>query len=158
MDRAARFAAAYAALMPAHDLADHVVQTDHQAANKAGSWSAMAGHVGSYTAVQLLAILGLRAVGVRPSWKRTAAAVTVSAGTHALLDRRWPVVEVLRRTGSEGFANPTIEVNGEALGDPNDYGSVTAHGRLPIHGPYVADQALHHAVLAVCAAILAGGR
>jgi hypothetical protein len=126
--------------MPAHDLADHVVQTDRQANGKAGpGWAgarAMAGHVGGYHLVQLLALLALRLLGVRPSWRRTAAAVSVSAGTHALLDRRWPVQAILRATRSPGFAGMTT----------------------PLHGGYLADQALHHGVLVVCAAVLAGGR
>jgi hypothetical protein len=161
--RAARFAAAYAALLPAHDLADHVVQTDHQAAHKAGpGWAgarAMAGHVGGYLVVQLLAVLALRVLGVRPSWRRTAAAVTLSAGTHALLDRRWPVRWILEHTGSRGFARPVVIATGEIQGDdPMEIGALHVTGQLPIHGPYLTDQALHHVVLAVCAAILAGGR
>lgn len=163
MNAATRFAATYAALMPAHDLADHVVQTDHQAAHKAGpGWPAaraMAGHVGGYHAVQLAVLLALRLLGVRPSWRRTAAAVAVSAGTHALLDRRWPVRRVLELTGSPGFARPVVRTRGAvepALLRQNPP-TVAAEGPLPIHGPYLADQALHHAVLAVCAAILAGG-
>lgn len=139
LPRAVRFAATYAALLPAHDLADHVLQTDHQAAGKAaaeGWWGPMAGHVGSYHALQLAALVALRRLGVRPSWTRTVVAITVSAGTHAFLDRRWPVKWTLQRTGSPGFAEMTT----------------------PLHGGYLADQALHHTILAICAAILAGGR
>lgn len=150
--RAARFAALWAVLDVAHDLADHVVQTDHQAAGKAADWRCMAGHVSSYTAVQLLALAAARRLGVRPSLARTATAVTLSASTHALLDRRWPVVELLRRTGSDRFAAPEVRVTGDLL-DPRGLG-----GPLPLHGPYLAGQALHRGVLAVCAAILSGGR
>jgi hypothetical protein len=34
----------------------------------------------------------------------------------------------------------------------------TAEAPLPIHGPYHADQALHHACLLVAALIITGGR
>lgn len=135
-DRASIFGAALAALWGAHDFADHVVQTDHQAAHKATSWAAMSGHVGSYTAVQVAALAALRPLGVRPSWRRTVAAVAWSAGTHALLDRRWPVTKILQGSGSSGFA---------AL-------------QTPINGPYLADQGLHHACLLVSALVLASGR
>lgn len=162
MSRAARFAAAYAALMPAHDVADHVVQTDHQAAHKAGpGWAgarAMAGHVGSYHAVQLLAVLALRRLGVRPSARRTLAALALSAGTHAFLDRRWPVQRAMELTGSAGFANGTIVATGEIQGDdPMEIGALHVTARPYVNGMYVNDQAWHHLVLAVCAAILSGG-
>lgn len=151
------FAAAYAALWTAHDVADHVVQTDHQAATKSGDWRGMAGHIGTYHLVQVLALAGLRRAGVRPSWRRTLAAVALSAGTHTLLDRHWPVVRILLATGSPRFATPAVQVRGSALpaairGRPP---IVDAKGPLPLHGPYLADQALHHGVLAVCAVILA---
>ena len=132
--RAAAFGATLAALWAAHDLADHIVQTDHQAAHKATSCPAMAGHVGSYTAVQVAALAVLRPMGVRPSWRRMAAGVAVSGGTHAFLDRRWPVAAILRHTGSPRFAELAT----------------------PINGPYLADQSLHHACLFVTALILGG--
>lgn len=153
---AASFGALLAALWSAHDLADHVVQTDHQAANKASSWPAMAGHVSSYTAVQVAALAAIRPLGVRPSWRRMLAGVALSAGTHAVLDRRWPVVRILQLTGSAGFADPVTRVSGMAgLSDPN---VVKSAGPVPLHGPYLADQALHHACLFLAALILAGGR
>jgi hypothetical protein len=136
--RAARFAAAYAALYAAHDLADHVLgQSDKQAKHKGdpgpAGYRALAGHVGAYHAVQVAAVLLLRALDVRPGWRRTAAAVAWSAGTHALLDRRWPVRYILEITRSPGFATELS----------------------PVCGPYVADQALHHACLTLSAAVLA---
>jgi hypothetical protein len=134
--RAGVFGAVLAMLWAAHDLADHVVQTDHQAAHKAApgraGWSAMAGHVGSYTAVQVLALAALRPLGVRPSLRRTAAAVGFSASTHALLDRRWLVRAVLTAAGAPKFAAMTT----------------------PVCGGYQADQALHHAALTVSALLL----
>lgn len=136
MTRAGRFGAVLATLWAAHDLADHVLQTDHQAAHKAGpgraGWRAMAGHVATYHAAQVAALavtdraLGL---GLRPG--RVAVAVALSASTHAFLDRRWPVRRVLQHTGSPAFADLTT----------------------PINGPYVADQALHHTCLWVAALV-----
>ena len=154
--RAAAFGAALAALWAAHDLGDHVVQTDHQAAGKASSWRAMAGHLAGYHATQLAALALLRSMGVAPSAGRTAAAVAVSVTSHGLLDRRWPVLRVLELTGSPRFARPVVTVSGETLGDPHDVGAVEASGPLPVHGPYLADQALHHACLLITAAILTG--
>lgn len=168
--QAARFAAAYAALWAAHDVADHIVQTDHQAANKADidpvGWRAMAGHVGGYHAVQLATVALLRTAGVRPPWWRILLAVAWSAGTHALLDRRWPVIRLLERTGSAAFAASAVvpavlvdETSPEYRRerDPHAIG-ITRNPALPLHGPYLADQALHHAAIVVAAAILAGGR
>jgi hypothetical protein len=172
---AARLGAVYAALMAAHDLADHVIQTDHQAATKATSWRAMAGHVGSYQAAQALAVAALYPLGVRPAWWRLALASAWSTGTHALLDRRWPVRAILRATGSSSFARgqmtvpelvvltETPEMAKERRLRDHTWGS-TLHGNVqeqqvpaPLHGPYLADQALHHACLFVAALILAGG-
>lgn len=60
-------------------------------------------------------------------WHPSALAVlAVSAATHAFIDRRWPVRALLRATGSPVFAESTW-------------------------GVLAADQALHVAVLAVCA-------
>lgn len=162
-DRAGRFGAVLSALWAAHDLADHVVQTDAQAAHKATSWSAMAGHVGSYTAVQLSALAALRTVGVRPSWRRMLAGVAVSAGTHALLDRRWPVRWVLEHSGSAEFADARFVVRDTyhaavMRSTTADEAVEAAIHPAPLHGPYLADQALHHACLLVSALIMVGGR
>lgn len=150
---AGRFGAALAMLWAAHDVADHVVQTDHQAANKASSWRAMAGHVGGYTATQVAALALLRPLGVRPSMGRLVVAVAFSAATHAFLDRRWPVAAILRRTGSGRFATPLVVVDGP---DEDHRPGDVLTGPVPLHGPYLADQALHHAALTVSALILAG--
>lgn len=155
--RAGRFGAVMAALWAAHDLADHVVQTDHQAFTKSGDWRGMAGHIGTYHVTQAAAIAALRPLGVRPSLRRTLAGMTISAATHAFLDRRWPVVRVLERTGSARFAQPVIQsvqVKGSPVGKREVW---TSPAPLPLHGPYLADQALHHACLAVAAFVLAVG-
>lgn len=154
----AKFAAAYVALWAAHDLADHVVQTDHQAAGKATSWRYMAGHVAGYGATQALALGALRAAGVRfsPGW--CLAGLASSLSTHAFLDRRWPVVELLAATGSGRFASPRVVVDRSSLDDsPHDPYRGQSDGPLPLHGPYLADQALHHVCVAIAAAIASGG-
>jgi hypothetical protein len=118
------FAAVYIALYAGHMVGDHVAQTDHQAAHKAGKgWPAaraMAGHIGGYTAVQVIALALVAAVGV--SAPAAVVALAVSAATHAFIDRRWPVQWLLRNTGSASFA------------------SLTTGG---LNGPYLTDQALH---------------
>lgn len=131
----------YAVLLPtlyaAHTVADHVVQTDAQAARKADSWRAMAGHVGGYQATQAVSVWAvLRATGLRASWRGLLAGWVLSGATHAFLDRRWPVKAALRCTGSPQFAETTS----------------------PLHGPYLADQALHHGCLAIAAALMAWRR
>jgi hypothetical protein len=137
MNRAADFGAVAAALWAAHDLGDHIVQTDHQAADKATSWRAMTGHIAGYTATQIGALAAIRTLlGVRPSFRRVAAAVLFSAATHAIIDRRWPVKALLRATRSPRFA--------EML--------------TPICGPYQADQALHHGCLLVSALVMTANR
>lgn len=164
MNRAARFAAVLGTLHAAHDLADHVVQTDAQALGKTYDWRAMGGHVGSYHATQVAALVAAdRVLGLRLSPWRTAIAVAWSAGTHAFLDRRWPVRRLLELTGSEGFAAPRtiVRLDVDGLGRVNVPAGVPtqvdAVGPVPLHGPYLADQALHHACLWVAALIVAGG-
>jgi hypothetical protein len=141
-------------LWAAHDLGDHVVQTDHQAAGKATSWRAMAGHLVGYHATQAAAIAVLRSLGVRPSWRATAAGIAFSAASHAFLDRRWPVARLLEHTGSTNFARPQVRVV-VAKGFESAPRPIST-GVLPLHGPYLADQALHHLALTVVALILAG--
>lgn len=131
------FAVVLPTLLVAHTVADHIVQTDHQAATKATDWRNMAGHVGSYQTTQaaaLAAVAGL--TGIRPTWRRALLGMAFSAVTHALLDRRWPVKAILRATRSPGFAETTT----------------------PLHGVYLADQALHTGCLAVSAALIASAR
>jgi hypothetical protein len=79
-------------------LGDFIAQTDWQAANKETSWPADLGHVLTYD----LIMAGL----VLPVWHDWAATwfFAISAGTHALVDRRWPTRLVLRSTGSKGFS------------------------------------------------------
>ena len=139
-DRALVFAVVLPTLLVAHNVADHVVQTDHQAGHKAAAtvqgWRALGGHVGSYSAVSATALAAVTAVtGVRPGWRGVAGGLVFSAVTHAVLDRRWPVTAILRAARAPGFAAMTS----------------------PLHGPYLADQALHHGCLLISALLIAGG-
>lgn len=133
-------------LLVAHNLADHVTgQCDWQAAGKgaptpeevaAGAhprrgWLPNLAHVAQYHLTVI--VLGFLAWLVLPvQWSPTgvAAALAWSGGTHALVDRRWPVRWILESTGSRAFA------------------------RLDT-GMYAADQALHHFALGVSAVLLA---
>ncbi|WP_327067806.1 hypothetical protein [Kitasatospora sp. NBC_01302] len=143
--RAARFAAAYALLRAAADVADHWIQSDHQAQTKgqhdhtegqssAAGHRACAAHVASYTATQgavLLAggaVLGLR---LRPA--PVAAALALSAVTHYIADRREPLRRVADATGKANFVR---------LAD---------HG---MNGAYALDQAWHHAFETAAALIV----
>jgi hypothetical protein len=132
-----RYAAILGTLLVAHNVADHVVQTDHQAKLKAeetGWHGAMAGHVGGYLATAEVALQLVGAVtGERPSWRRRLAGHLVSGATHAFLDRRWPVRRALQLTGSPRFADL----------------------QAPINGPYLTDQALHHGCLLLSALVMA---
>ncbi len=132
------FVVALLALFVGHQLGDHVLQTDHQAAAKSGSgWTAaraMAGHLLSYH-LAAGAVLGVTAYALHLplSAAGVGAGFGFSAVTHALLDRRWPVRLVLRRTGSPGFAEQAS----------------------PVCGMYVADQALHWLALLLSALLIA---
>lgn len=201
--RAAAFAAVLSTLRAAHDPGDHVLQTERQSIRKTSPdrpvWApALAGHVGSYHAAQLAALLAAdRVLDLRLRPHRIALAVAWSAGTHALLDRRWPVDRILARTGHLSTApgawrsgkfvvdlaplaralhdmvllanRALVEASGgrvleftldptgrrpEPTPIPSDLGTTP----VPLHGPYLADQALHHVALLVAAFIATGAR
>lgn len=142
---AARFAAVAATLTAAHHVGDFMAQTDHQANRKparadrtvecseAESWWALTKHVASYHAVQAAALVAAdRALGLGLSPRRVAAGVALSAVTHAVIDRRWPVRTWMDRTGSQAFR---------------------LHGGGAMH----VDQTMHHACLWVSALVMSGG-
>jgi hypothetical protein len=134
---AATLSAVFVALFAAHHLGDHVIQTDHQAATKAlpgrRGWAAMAGHLATYHAAAVVALILLALAGVPLTVAGCAAGLALSAVTHGFLDRRWPVQWILRATGSPRFAESTT----------------------PLHGGYLADQSLHIACLFVSALLVA---
>lgn len=122
-------------------VADHWIQTGHQAAHKADAGlpghRVMAGHIASYAgaqAVALVAVNQLLDMRLKPS--RIAAAITVSAATHWFIDRRWPVRKLAEATGKQGF---------------HDLGG-------PLGGAYILDQSAHHLMEAVAAVVAARGK
>jgi len=146
-NRAAHFAAAYAALTAAHEVADHWVQIDDQAVSKGkpGPDGAIActQHVLTYTATQAVALAAVqRATGMRLSWRRAAVGLAISAATHYIADRQgghWRdenPQEVVRLAAATGHA-------GWLARDPN--------------AGYLMDQAWHKGWIAVAAAVAAGG-
>jgi hypothetical protein len=133
------FVVALVVLLVAHQVGDHVVQTDHQAGGKAGAgWAAaraMAGHLAAYHTTAVVVLVGTFALLDLPlTWAGATAGIGFSAATHALLDRRWPVRAILRTTRSPKFAATLA----------------------PVCGMYAADQALHQLALLVSALLIAG--
>lgn len=116
----------FLALLLTHLLGDFVLQTDHQAKGKTTSWWCMAGHVVSYHALMLPVLWFATALPLG----HILAVMAVSAGTHALIDRRWPVRWLLEHTGSRTFAQQ-------------------------FWGIIVVDQVLHISILIVLALVIA---
>ncbi|MFJ5922296.1 hypothetical protein ACIQF6_06735 [Kitasatospora sp. NPDC092948] len=143
--RAARFAAAYALLRSAADVADHWVQTHNQALTKgqhdhregessAAGRAACAAHVATYVGTQGLALLiGSRVLGMRLRPVPVVAALAVSAATHYVADRRDPLRHIAESIGKA------------------EYYALADHG---MNGAYALDQAFHHA-FETAAAIIA---
>ena len=135
--RAVVFAVTLIALLVAHQVGDHVLQTDRQAAGKTNGgrwWRPMAGHLAGYHAMAGVLVVGTGAVLELPlTVAGVVSGLAFSALTHGLLDRRWPVRALLRATGSPRFAEATA----------------------PVCGVYAADQALHKLALLVSALLIA---
>lgn len=112
-------------LLAGHLIGDWIVQTDYQAVNKTTSWKANQQHMLGYH----LALAALAALAA-PVWA-VAVIVAVSWSTHAVIDRRWPVVRLMEATGSGPFSKTTF-------------------------GVIAVDQALHLSILSVLAAALGG--
>ena len=136
------FAVSLATLLVAHQVGDHVTQTDRQAVRKAdpatygrpAAARAMAGHLASYHATVLVLLLATDSLLRLPvSAVGVIAAIAFSAATHGVLDLRWPVRALLRVTGSPQFAEATT----------------------PVCGLYAADQALHRLALLISALLIA---
>ncbi|MEU4776883.1 DUF3307 domain-containing protein [Micromonospora sp. NPDC023633] len=144
----ADFAAVFAALYAAHQVADHWIQTDHQAAHKGQpGWAgrrACAVHVATYGATQLAAIGALvLTLNLTVPAVHLVAGMAVNLGTHYLADRRTPLRWIAGRLGLTGFL---------ALGTPrpdrNDNPSLGT-------GAYALDQSWHIGWLFITALIIA---
>ena len=136
--RQVTFVVTLLALLVGHQVGDHVLQSDTQAATKsepgAPGVRAMAGHLITYH-LSVGAVLALVTVvlHVPLTVAGVVAGLMFSAVTHALLDRRHLVRAVLRSTGSPEFAEQ----------------------QTPVCGMYVADQALHWLCLLISALLVA---
>jgi Protein of unknown function (DUF3307) len=115
-------------LLSSHLVGDWVAQSDWQATNKTRSWAALGAHVGRYHLLMGLLLLAPILRDGWPAWKALVV-LGVSAASHALIDRRWPVRALLRAVGSQGLA--TLE-----------------------WGVIAVDQALHLSILAMLAVLL----
>ncbi|MBQ1071637.1 DUF3307 domain-containing protein [Micromonospora sp. C31] len=105
---AAAFAAVFVALYVAHQVADHWVQTQHQADCKGQpSWTgriACAAHVATYTVTAGLALVFLIAgTGLRLDPWGVAVGLAISAVTHYIADRRTPLRRIAAALGSADF-------------------------------------------------------
>lgn len=142
---AALTAAAFVALYAGHQIGDHAIQTNAAVAAKGApdadrlaagvhpwtGWGACLRHVASYTLVQAVALALVRVVAPL-DLPGVLAALAVSAGTHAVIDRRWPVRLLIRLKGCQDWRD----------------------------APYLIDQSLHTGALlvaAVCAAAVTTG-
>ncbi len=131
-------AISWTAINVSHEFADHILQTDYQAENKAKpgrvGWAAMLQHIFSYHVSMIIALLTVIALFDLPvTGLGFISAIAFSAITHAFIDRRWPVKKLLEMTGSPKFA---------AL-------------QTPINGMYLSDQSLHRLALGICSVLLA---
>lgn len=132
------FAAGLATLYAAHQVADHVFgQTDKMAAMKSKpgivGWSGIMLHVLQYHLVMaaMLFLTGM-ILDLPLTPLGFTLALTFSAITHAILDRRWPVKWILEKVGSPEFAKM----------------------QQPLCGMYLADQGLHWFCLWISALLL----
>lgn len=122
----------------AHQVSDHIFQTDKMAANKAKpgrvGWSYLLQHVYIYHVVMVAMILvTVVLLGLPITVLGFVSSIAFSAITHAILDRRWPVKWILDHTGSPDFANL----------------------QTPLCGMYLADQSLHYFCLWISALLFA---
>jgi hypothetical protein len=102
------FATVFVALFVAHQVADHWVQTDHQAQAKGGDgWharAACAAHVATYTVTAAIVLMiTVYVAGIELSPARAALGLAVSAVTHYTADRRTPLRRVAAGLGKGAY-------------------------------------------------------
>ncbi|MFI6640129.1 DUF3307 domain-containing protein [Streptomyces sp. NPDC050504] len=103
------FASLFVLLYVAHLLSDYPLQTDHQAAHKAGAgacgWRANLAHALTHVAVTLVALaVGAAVLDLDLNLIAVAAGVLWIGATHAVIDRRWPVARWMTLARQAGFA------------------------------------------------------
>lgn len=135
--RAAKFAAVSTLAYALHTVADHWVQTDHQAGTKGKPGRdgalACAAHVATYTAVNGGGVLALnRALGLGLTWRGILVGQVISAATHYWADRRYTL---------------------EALADATGKGDFYRRGQDLGRGSYALDQSWHMGWLSVAALV-----
>lgn len=138
----------FAALFVAHQVADHWVQTQHQAACKGRpGWPgriACAAHVASYTATAVAALAALHfALDLPLNPWRVTLGLAVSAVTHYIADRRTPLKRLAELIGSGGFY-----ALGSCRAGRDDNPSLGT-------GAYALDQSFHYLFPFVAALIIA---
>lgn len=143
----AAFAAYLLALLVAHTVADHWIQTHHQAMCKAkpGLVGVLAclRHVATYTATT--AVFGLlvwQVLDLELSWLGFLAGQVLSAATHYLADRRVHLERFARWIGKADFLKlgvprTGVDRNGNAYDDNPSLGTAG----------YSLDQSFHHLCL-----------
>jgi hypothetical protein len=144
---AVAFAAYLAALLAAHTVADHWIQTHHQAMckGKPGRVGAFAclRHVATYTATTVLfGLLVWQVLDLELSWLGFAAGQFLSAATHYFADRRVHLERFARWIGKADFLRlgvprSGIDRNGIEYDDNPSLGTAG----------YALDQSFHHVCL-----------
>jgi hypothetical protein len=137
----ALFLVTFVAWYAAHQVADHWLQTDHQAAAKGdASWSgrrACLGHVGTYTLAQAVTLYATAGwLGLHVSFPAALAGLAVSAGTHYFADRRTPLRKLAKWSPARRFFE------------------LKDHG---LNGAYLLDQSWHIAWIFIGSLVVAGG-
>ncbi|WP_277670990.1 transcriptional regulator [Saccharomonospora viridis] len=165
---AASFAAVAVALVVAHQVADHWVQSSHQAGHKGKpGWEgrvACAAHVASYTLTTTMAVLVVwLALDLPVTLGGVLLGQAVSAVTHYWADRRTTLATLAERLRLGGFyglgaprpalvavvdqdGNPAYGADGQPVVIPVDGGTLGT-------GAYALDQSWHYAWLGVAALV-----
>lgn len=173
MSAAVTFAVVLPGLLVAHHVADHWVQTEHQALTKAApGWPgrvACVAHVATYT-VCTAAVVGLLGVlfGLPIGPGGFVAGQAISAITHYVADRRWPLAWLADLVGKRGMwrlGSPRASLTVRAVeAHPLGHGALVEVPMDQPHlgtGAYQLDQAWHWfwlLVTALVTALIGGAR
>lgn len=138
----AAFAAVFAALLAAHSVGDHWVQSHGQACAKGAPGKdgriACAWHVASLTLTKVAALLAVvLVIGLRLAPVAVVTGLAIDAGSHYWADRRTTLARLAERIGKGDF----YRLGAGHLGS----------------GAYALDQSWHHGWLFVAALIISGG-
>ncbi|MYZ34353.1 MULTISPECIES: hypothetical protein [unclassified Streptomyces] len=113
---------------------------------------AVARHVASYSAVQLAATVAVtRALGYRVPAGALLAGAAINAGTHALIDRRDPLIWLAKKCGKHGYIQHATVVRKVGTAWPEPVQDTAGPGTALME----LDQALHRAIGIGAAAVTA---